>query len=256
MLRKIIIIVAIVAALAVAGVNIFVVKDKITTLTQDRNDQRSAKETAQHQLAQTKKDLAKTQDQLAQTQTQLADSQKQRDDAVHKLVIANTQIDDLNGKLAKTSKQLDDTQNNLAAYTATGLQPPQIQALNKNLKNTQDALDIANEEKTVLTRTVAKLNSQIKELIDPQYVVALPANLKGTVMAVDPKWDFIVINVGEDQGVLKDGELLVSRDGKLVAKVVVRSVQKDRSIANFVPGWQLGDIMEGDQVIPAHPATS
>ena len=74
-------------------------------------------------------------------------------------------------------------------------------------------------------------------------------------MAVDPKWEFVVLNVGEDQGVLPDGEMLVSRDGKLVAKVIVRSVQKNRCIANIVPGWQLGDIIEGDSVIPAHPAT-
>ncbi len=256
MLRKIILIVAIVAALGAAVVNFTVIKAKIDVLTQDRNDQRSAKETAQTQLKQTKKELAQTKDQLAQTQTQLADSQTKEKKAEDNLVVAKTQIDDLNGKLAKTSKQLDDTQNNLAAYTATGLTPPQIQALNKNLKNTQDALDIANEEKTVLTRTVARLNSQLADLLIPGHIVTLPADLKGTVMAVDPKWDFVVINVGADQGVLENGELLVSRDGKLVAKVIVRSVQKNRSIANFVPGWQLGDIIEGDQVIPAHPATS
>ena len=60
---------------------------------------------------------------------------------------------------------------------------------------------------------------------------------------------------GEDQGVLERGELLVNRNGKLVAKVVVRSVQKDRCIANVLPGWELGEVMEGDQVIPAHPAS-
>ena len=64
-----------------------------------------------------------------------------------------------------------------------------------------------------------------------------------------------MLNIGEEQGVLDDGELLVSRDGKLVAKVIVRSVQKDRSIANIMPGWQLGDVIEGDVVTPAHPAT-
>ena len=119
------------------------------------------------------------------------------------------------------------------------------------------ALDVANEEKLVLTHSVARLNNQIQELIGTNgiYVVKLPPGLKGTVMAVDPKWDFVVLNVGEDQGVLPDGELLVSRDGKLVAKVIVRSVQKDRSIANLVPGWQLGEIIEGDEVIPAHPAS-
>jgi hypothetical protein len=71
----------------------------------------------------------------------------------------------------------------------------------------------------------------------------------------DPKWDFVVLSVGEDQGVLEDGELLVNRNGRLVAKVRVRSVQKDRSIANVMPGWKLGDVVEGDAVIPAYPAS-
>jgi hypothetical protein len=55
--------------------------------------------------------------------------------------------------------------------------------------------------------------------------------------------------------VLERGELLVNRNGRLVAKVVVRSVQKDRCIANVLPGWELGEVMEGDLVIPAHPAS-
>jgi hypothetical protein len=76
------------------------------------------------------------------------------------------------------------------------------------------------------------------------------------VAATDPKWDFVVLNVGDAQGVKKDGELLISRGGKLVAKVIVTSLQKDRCIANVIPGWKLGEVLEGDQVIPAHPASS
>ena len=83
----------------------------------------------------------------------------------------------------------------------------------------------------------------------------MPANLKGKILVADPKWEFIVVDVGENQGVLEDGELLVNRNGKLIAKVRVRSVQKDRSIANVLPGWKLGDLMEGDQVIAATPAS-
>ena len=64
-----------------------------------------------------------------------------------------------------------------------------------------------------------------------------------------------MLNIGDEQGVKQDGELLVSRDGKLVAKVVVRTVEKGRSIANIVPGWKLGEVIEGDEVSPAHPAT-
>ena len=57
-------------------------------------------------------------------------------------------------------------------------------------------------------------------------------------------------------GLKEDSELLVSRDGKLVAKVIVRTLEKGRSIANLVPGWKLGEVIEGDEVSPAHPASS
>ena len=256
LLRRIILAVAIIAAIAAVGVNIGVVRPKIQQLQTDRDSQRSQKEEFHHELDQTKKTLAATQAQLTQTQNDLAQAQAERDQLSHKLADANTQIQDLNDKLAKTNKQLNDTQDQLAAYKGTDLTPPEILALNKELKDTQMALSVANQEKVVLTHTVAKLQNQLNLLVGPQgYVVKLPPGLKGTVMAVDPKWNFVVLDVGENQGVLQSGEFLVSRDGRLVAKIIVSSVQKDRSIANLVPGWQLGDIIEGDVVIPANPAS-
>ena len=255
MLRRIILIVAILAALAAGVVNFTVVKGKIDKLTADRNDQRSQKDDFHHKLTVTQKTLTETQNTLKQTQSDLADAKTAEQKAEDNLARANTKIDDLNGKLTKTTEQRDDAQNQLAAYKATSLTPEEVNALNKNLKQTQVALDVEKEENLVLTHTVARLNNQIDDLVGANHPVTLPAGLKGTVMAVDPKWDFVVLNVGEDQGALQNGELLVSRDGKLVAKVVIRSVQRDRSIANLVPGWQLGAIIEGDSVIPAHPAS-
>jgi hypothetical protein len=257
MLIRLSLIVAILAALAAGVVNFTVVKGKIDALTQDRNTQRSDKETAQHELASTKKTLKQTQADLTQAKSDLADAQQKEQKAEDNLAAETTKADDLQDKLTKTSQERDDAQTQLAAYKNTGLTSEQVNALNKDLKQTEAALDVANDEKLVLTHTIARLNNQIQELIGTNgaYVVRLPPGLKGTVMAVDPKWDFVVLNVGEDQGVLPDGEMLVSRDGKLVAKVIVRSVQKDRSIANLVPGWQLGEIIEGDEVIPAHPAS-
>ncbi len=255
MLRRIILGLAIAAGLAAVGVNIGVVRPKIIQLQQDRDAQRSAKVEAQTQLAQTRKTLAATQAELDSTKTQLAQVTSDRDQLSHKVATLNTQIEDLSDKLAKTTTQLNHTLDQLAAYQNTGLQPPQIVALDKQLKDTQNSLSVANQEKLVLGHTVARLNNQLELLIGTQYVVKLPPNLKGTVMAVDPKWKFVVLNIGENEGVLQSGEMLVSRDGRLVGKVIVSSVQKDRCIANLVPGWQLGDIVEGDEVTPAHPAS-
>jgi len=72
----------------------------------------------------------------------------------------------------------------------------------------------------------------------------------------DPKWNFVVLNLGQTQGVTPYCTLLVNRNGALVAKVQVTSVQQNQSIANVLPGWQLGEVLEGDSVIPANPSAS
>jgi hypothetical protein len=255
MLRRIILIVAILAALVAGVLNFTVVKDKITTLTNDRNDQRTQKETFHTQLNQTKKVLAQTQATLADTQQQLTTAVADRDSAVHKLDAEITKNGDLTTKLAKANSDRDTAQAQLAAYTSTGKSPQQVMDLDKVLKQDQNAIDVANDENALLSHTVARLQNQVYELLGSNVVVTLPAGLKGVVMAVDPKWKFIVLNIGDKQGVLPEAEMLISRNGTLVGKVVVRSVQKDHCIANLVPGWQLGEIIEGDQAIPAHPAS-
>jgi hypothetical protein len=58
-----------------------------------------------------------------------------------------------------------------------------------------------------------------------------------------------VLDIGEKQGAKEDGQMLVNHEGKLVAKVRIKSVQTDRSIANIMPGWKMSDVMEGDQVV-------
>jgi uncharacterized coiled-coil DUF342 family protein len=255
MLIRISLIVAIVAALAAGALNVFEIRDKIDTLITERNGFHTERDQARTELTSTKNELAKTKDDLTQTQGQLADTQTQLTNAVLTATTQQKRADDLADKLAKTSQERDDAQNQLAAYKATGLTSDQVGSLNKTLKFTQNELAAVQEENGVLQRTVNRLSTQLAELIGTNYVVTLRADLKGQIIAVDPKWNFVVLNIGGDQGVLNDGEMLVSRDGKLVAKVIVRSVQKDRSIANIVPGWQLGDVIEGDQVTPAHPAS-
>jgi outer membrane murein-binding lipoprotein Lpp len=255
MLIRISLIVAIVAGLLAGALNIVKVRDKISTLISQRDDFHTQRDQVQARLDTTKKDLAKTKDDLTQTQQELTDTKTQRDKAVADAKTQTKRADDLADKLTKTTQERDDAQAKLAAYQATGFSADQVAGLGKTLKSTQNELEAVKEENGVLQRTVNRLQAQIYELIGTNYVVTLRADLRGKVVAVDPKWEFVVLNIGGDQGVLNNGEMLVSRDGKLVAKVIVRSVQKDRSIANVVPGWQLGDIIEGDEVTPAHPAS-
>jgi len=254
MLIRISLIVAILAALGAGTLGYLEVSKQIPALAQQRDDEKSAKDIALTQLANTNKVLVKTQVQLAQTQQDLADTHNRLDKAVAAVAVQQKRADDLNDKLTETTSERDDARNQLAAYTTTGLTAEQVTRLNKQYQNSLAAIQALNDEKQVLYRTITRLTNELAKYVGPETDVKLPADLRGKIVVVDPKWNFVVLNVGTDQGVISGGELLVSREGKLVSKVVVRSVDKGRCIANVVSGWSFAPVVEGDDVSPAHPA--
>jgi hypothetical protein len=255
MLLRISLIVAILAGLAAGGLGYYEVSNQVPALTKQRDDEHTAKVSALTELAQTKSKLKRTQSDLAQTQQDLADTKSDLAKADARADEESKQVDSLNQKLTDVTTQRDDAQNQLAAYKVIGLSPKEVADLNKQLANAKKGIIALNGENSVLARKLKIVEFKLAEITEPENFIKLPANLKGNVMVVDPKWDFVVLNIGDAQGAIQDGELLVSRQGKLVAKVVLRSVEKNRSIANIVPGWKLGEPIEGDEVTPAHPDT-
>jgi hypothetical protein len=255
MLIRISLVIAIIAGLAVGGLNFVKVKEKITTLQTNLKTQTARADKAEQDLAATKKELDKTVAELKQTKTTLEATTAERDKAVADVASLTKKADQLTEDLNKTKQERNEAQQELAAYKATGLSPEQITAFNKQYKTLEANLAASEGENKILLTNIKKLETELALYKDKDFFVTLPAGLKGKVLVADPKWHFVVLNVGEDQGLLKDGELLVNRNGRLVAKVRVSSVQKDRSVANVMPGWQLSEVLEGDQVVPAHPAS-
>ena len=255
MLIRISLIVAIIAGLAVGGLNFVKVKEKITTLQANLDTETKAHQKFESLAKATQKDLDKRTAELKQTKAELEATTAAKEKADAELAAQTKRVDKLTDDLTKTRQERDDAQQQLAAYKATGVTPKQILGFNDDIKKLQENLAVADIENKVLARKVNKLNTELLVYRDPTFFVPLPAALRGKVLVADPKWNFVVLNIGEDQGILERGELLVNRNGKLVAKIVVRSVQKDRSVANVLPGWALGEVMEGDLVIPAHPSS-
>ena len=209
------------------------------TETKRANKLQGDLKTTQAKLAETEKNLEQTQTELVAAKTQ-ADSEKKR-------------ADDLNQKLLTTTEERNTAQQELAAWKATGTTPDQIQNLVTGYKKAQDYIGVIEEEKKVLQKETMRLKNELAKFLDPDAEPPMPAGLNGRVVVVDPKYDFVVLNIGEKQGVVQNGVLLVSRDtangAKLVAKVRVTSVSPDRSIANIINGWKLDDVNEGDMVL-------
>ncbi len=255
MLIRISLIVVIVAGLAAGVINFITVKEKFETVKTERNDWHAKFDTTDAELNTTKGTLAKTEKELTSTKETLATTEQQRAAAVAEAEIQIKKASELTEKLNTTIGERDDSRAELAAYTATGYRPEQIAALGNQVKAAEEALEVSVLEKKVIQREYEKAVERLEVLTNPEHVVEMNASLRGKILVADPKWEFVVVSFGEEQGAKPDGELLVSRDGRLVAKVIIKDVQKSHSIANVIPGWKLPDVevTEGDLVIPAHP---
>ena len=85
----------------------------------------------------------------------------------------------------------------------------------------------------------ARQNSQMRQ------------GLSGTILAVNQAWNFVVLSLGDRQGVVSNAEMLVQRDGQYLGKIRVTSVEPSTSIADIlvrtVPRGL--SVMPGDRVI-------
>jgi len=119
------------------------------------------------------------------------------------------------------------------------------------LRTVERERDVYTTENKTLTKKVANLQRELDRYTGgEERPVDLPPGTRGTVIAVDPKYDFVVLDIGGNQGVLENARMLVNREGKFIGKIKITSVEPNRSIANVLPEWkQEGiEIMEGDQV--------
>ena len=251
MLTRISLIVAIVAGLAVAGLNFVKIKETIVTLRTDLASEKSAKETALANEATAKKNESLAKKELESTKTELADTQTARDQAVANAETQTKRATRLSEDLAKTQQEKADAQAELAAWAALGIKANEVRPMMADLKATKDSNAALTDANKDYAFKVTTLTNRLAKYEDPEnYRVQLKSTAHGKIVVADPKWDFVVLDFGANQGALEDGVLLVNRNGRLVAKVQIRSVQPDRCIANVLPNWKLGDVMEGDTVIP------
>jgi hypothetical protein len=249
MLIRISLIVAIVAGLGIAGLNFAKVQKQITDLVGDRDHEKNMKETALHNLAATNKVLVATTKELAATKEQLATTTKEKDEAVAQAEELTKKNTTLTENLKKTQQERDAARDQVAAWDALGIPIQNIKATLASLKQVTADRDAIAAENKLLIGKVNNLKAQLDDLINPLNEPEMPAGLRGKVLVADPKFNFVVLDIGTDQKVVVAGRFLVSRNGKLIAKLKVKSVQPNRSIANVLPGWNLSEIMEGDQVI-------
>ncbi|HWD17885.1 MAG TPA: hypothetical protein VHB20_01290 [Verrucomicrobiae bacterium] len=249
MLTRIFLIVAIVAGLAAAGISAYFGRNVMLKTIGERDDyhtqltaETKAKTEALAKLKKTEGDLKDTTAKLTQTQGELATANGRVTDL-------ETQNKDLTTTLTRTRADRDTAQQELDKWRQIGLQPEQVKAVIANLASTQKERDQYIAENKIIVAKANELQRELDALRGPAETVLEPAGLRGHILSVDPKFGFVVLDIGSDNGLLERGEMLVDHGGQFVGKVRIVSVAKNRAIANILPNWTKGDINEDCRVI-------
>jgi hypothetical protein len=252
MLNRIFVGLAILASIFVAAFGYFSVKPKIDTIVQQRDTEKKEKLDTQEKLRKTERDLKNTRDNLKNTEDRLKTTTEEKNRVVADLNRQKAELDRTKEELKDKTDKLGEALAKIFIWDQLGITPDQIKTMIQQNKDLLAAREELNTVIATLTRKNKQLDSKINELINTQHVVLLPEGLRGKVLAVDPKWEFVVLNFGANQGALENGELLVHRNGQPVAMVRIKSLKPDSCIANVVSGYRLHEILEGDAVFPAH----
>ncbi len=246
-------IIALVAGLVSVSVSVTQVKEKITTLQADLTSTRDNLSNTQRNLRETSATLKETQENLKVATADLVDTRSQLDQTIRQRDELNKLAQEKMAQLEETEKSLSDANSKLSRWDALGLQPDGVRQMQADLREAVVNNTALLDENELLSRKITRLETDLARYTQGVQMVALPENLKGKVTAVDPKWDFVVLDIGSNNEVAESGELLVARDGRLIGRVKVVSVEPTYSVASLMPGWLTeGEIiLEGDTVMAA-----
>jgi DNA-binding transcriptional MerR regulator len=226
------------------------VKQKIDDLTANVASAQAAQKTAEDGQRKANEETKKTNATLETTTKALNEATNFLAGVTAQLTEQRKRADKASTDLTTVTEERNEARQQLNIWTALGLPVEKVrEAIDTNRKLETERTALQTENKTLLRRS-NELQARLDRYERPEdREVPLPPGTKGKIVAVDPKYDFVVLDIGSNQGLIPDAKMLVNRDGKLIAKVKITRVEPNRAIANVMPEWKQEDIVEGDQVV-------
>src|SRR6266478_1280238 len=196
----------------------------------------------------------------AKAEAELAQAQKEKTDLQPKLDANQQEI----ASLQKPVEEAGKNATNPSIAGSPSAESAQTAALQSQLDDLRRQLDSAEKEKAFLAEKIQDSqgrSGQPKETkkrretasTQPETVSSHRAGVHGTVLAYNQAYNFVVLNLGARNGVETNSEMLVLRDGTLIGKIRISSVEPATAIGDIITnsvarGVQL---QPGDSVIYA-----
>jgi phage-related tail protein len=161
---------------------------------------------------------------LGSATKQVTDLTGQVDEIKKSVADKDTEIAQLNDKI----KTLGSAPTAPAAATAADAQLAEMKTQLAELNTVKDGLQ------SQLKGAQNQLATAQKSIQD-RATLASMKGLRGQVLAVDRNWNFVVLNLGDRNGVVDNATLIVQRGASMVGRIRITSVEPSQSIADIIP---------------------
>lgn len=245
--------ISLVLAILVGAATLFFtgnVKSKIDELNSNLTAAQQAQKTAEEARTKATQEAKKSKEAFENASKELNATTNLLSEVSKNLTIQQKRADTASRDLVTATEERNQARQELNQWTALGFPIDQVrQKLDEQKRLAAERVAMATENKVLLQKR-NELQARLDRYERPEdREIPLPPGTKGKVVAVDPKYDFVVIDIGANQQLVPGANMLVNRDGKLVAKVKITRVEPNRAIANIIPEWKQEDVVEGDQVV-------
>jgi hypothetical protein len=205
-------------------------------LTLSREEELKGREAA---VAEANRKFANTQGKLASAEAELLRAQTEKNDLQARLRTNETEIAELRERIESADSR------------TTAPNPLATAELQAQLEEAKKQLEAAEKEKMLLSDKMKVLlepsTPPLSERAKPRRSeVVRDPGIRGSVLAVNQAYNFVVLSLGERQGVEPNSEMLVLRGGSLIGKIRISSVEPATAIGDIITS----SLARGVQVQP------
>jgi len=185
--------------------------------------------------------IAEAESKAAKAEAELTQLQKDKTELQAKLEANQNEISSLQKRIEEAEKTAKPAASPVAPNSS-----PELQA---QLEDARRQLDSAEKEKVFLSeklQTTQERPTQPQEEKKRRETGPRRTGVRGTVLAVNQAYNFVVLNVGARQGIEPNSEMLVLREGTLIGKIRISSVEPATAIGDIISS----SLARGIQVQP------
>jgi len=206
--------------------------------------------------------IASSEDRAAKAEAALAQAEKEKADLQGKLDASQQEIIALRERAAGKSESAPGSAPAPAENAQSADLQSQVDDLRRQLDGAEKEKELLAEklqdaqDRTAAPREARKAETRKRHetaIAQRESVSGHHAGVHGTVLAYNQAYNFVVLNLGARNGVEPNSEMLVLRDGTLIGKIRISSVEPATAIGDIITNSLARgvQVQPGDSVIYA-----